>query len=372
MTRPAPARLIIAAGEHDADLFHATRLATPDPFIFLEYRGRRTIVLNDLEFDRGRRVAAVDEVLALGAIARELPGGQRAPLAAVAAALLKARRVRSALVPVSFPLGMARALARAGIRVRPGGPVFWPAREIKGAAELAAVGKALRITEIGMARAMEVLRAAAVRRGKLLWGGVPLTSGRLRAEIDCAVLRADGMPANTIVAGGDQACDPHERGTGPLAADTLIIIDIFPRDSRTGFFGDLTRTVVRGRATAAQRALWNTVLAGQKMALRAIKPGGEGRVIDRAVRAFFARQGFPTAVRGGRQSGFFHGLGHGLGLEIHEPPRFAAARFKPGHVLTVEPGLYFPGVGGVRIEDVIAVTDRGARVLSRFPRILEL
>src|SRR5204862_3191574 len=122
---------------------------------------------------------------------------------------------------------------------------------------------ALRITEAGMARGMEVLRAARKGPGKKLrWSGKPLTSEIVRAEIDSAILRAGGTPHGTIVSGGDQACDPHERGSGPLHADTLIILDIFPRDAQTGYFGDMTRTVVRGRASAGQQKLCETVKAG--------------------------------------------------------------------------------------------------------------
>jgi Xaa-Pro aminopeptidase len=185
-------------------------------------------------------------------------------------------------------------------------------------------------------------------------------------------LRAGGLPANTIVAGGDQACDPHERGFGPLKADSLIILDIFPRDAKSGYFGDMTRTVVRGRASAEQRRLWETVREGQEMALKKMKPGVDGLNLHNEVKQLFADRGYPTEVRAGRQVGFFHGTGHGLGLEIHEFPRFQKTVFKPGQTLTVEPGLYYPGLGGVRIEDVVVVTKSGTRLLSRFEKRLEI
>ena len=152
----------------------------------------------------------------------------------------------------------------------------------------------------------------------------------------------------------------------------LIVMDIFPRDARTGYFGDMTRTVVRGRASDAQRRLWETVLEGQQLALRAMKPGVDGKEVHDAVTAFFTERGYPTEQRKGRWTGFFHGTGHGLGLEIHEEPRFGRTRFKPGQVLTVEPGLYYPGLGGVRIEDVVTVTGTGIRMLSRFEKRLEV
>jgi len=235
------------------------------------------------------------------------------------------------------------------------------------------MGRALWITEAGLRRAIEVLKAARPGSGKRLrWNGKTLTSEILRAEIDSSILRAGGIPTGTIVAGGDQACDPHERGHGPLYADSLIILDVFPRDAKTGYFGDMTRTVLRGRASDAQRKLWETVKAGQALALKRIRAGVDGMTIHKAIQEFFAGRGFPTEVRKGRRVGFFHGTGHGLGLEIHEHPRLQKVVLKNRQVLTVEPGLYYPGVGGARQEDVVVVTKTGCRILSRFSKQLEI
>ncbi|HEY3602746.1 MAG TPA: Xaa-Pro peptidase family protein, partial [Chthoniobacterales bacterium] len=282
-------------------------------------------------------------------------------------------KVRAAIVPANFPLGYARELESQKIRLQPTNGLFWPEREAKSEAELRQMRKALEITEAGMARGIEVLKQATPGKGeKLQWNGADLTSEILRAEIDTAILRAGGLPANTIVAGGDQACDPHERGHGPLKANSLIILDIFPRSAATGYYGDLTRTVVRGRASEEQHRLWDRVNKGQALALRKMKPGVDGLDLHNEVKRFFAEQGYPTEVRDGRQVGFFHGTGHGLGLEIHEHPRFQKTVFKVGQVLTVEPGLYYPGLGGVRTEDVVAITKTGIRKLSRFPNELEI
>src|SRR5437660_6376722 len=153
------------------------------------------------------------------------------------------------------------------------------------------IGRALRITETGLKRAIEVLKASKPGAGKRLrWNGKTLTSEVLRAEIDSAILRAGGAPAGTIVAGGDQACDPHERGYGPLYADSLTILDIFPRDAKTGYFGDMTRTVLRGRASEAQRKLRDTVKAGQSLALKRIKAGVDGMTIHRPIKDIFAKR----------------------------------------------------------------------------------
>ncbi|HMG05323.1 MAG TPA: Xaa-Pro peptidase family protein [Chthoniobacterales bacterium] len=368
-------RLIVAASEHDPDMLYATKFFVPDPFIFLEQNGKRTIVLSDLEIDRGRKQAKADEIVSYSQFEREVQGKQKKAPAfeKVMSHFLQKRGVRSAVVPANFPLGYAEELAANKIRLRATNGLFWPEREAKSDEELKLMRAALAITEKGLARAMEVLGASKPAAGKKLeWSGRTLTSEILRAEIDSAILRAGGLPANTIVAGGDQACDPHERGFGPLKANSLIILDIFPRDAKSGYFGDLTRTVVRGRASEEQRRLWETVLEGQTLALKKMKPGVDGLKLHNEVKQLFADRGFPTEVRDGRQVGFFHGTGHGLGLEIHEFPRFQKTAFKPGQVLTVEPGLYYPGIGGARLEDVVVVTQNGTRMLSRFEKRLEI
>jgi Xaa-Pro aminopeptidase len=368
-------RLIFASSEESADLRYATKFSVPDPVLFLKQNGKTTVLLSDLEIDRGKKEATVDEVLALSSIEGPLETARKGkpPIEKTIATFLRQRRVRKAAVPYNFPVGLANALDKEGITVVPIAGLFWGERESKTEEELQLIRRAIRITETGLARAMEVLQATEIKSGKkLVWAGKALTSERLRAEIETAILHAGGTPAGTIVAGGDQACDPHDRGSGPLKADSLIILDIFPRDARSGYYGDLTRTVVRGKANEAQRALWWTVADAQKLALQKIQPGGSGKALQQEISEIFKQKGYPAEVRDGRWVGFFHGLGHGFGLEIHEPPRIAKAEFKKGQVLTVEPGLYFPGVGGVRIEDDGVVTEQGFKVLSKFEKKLEV
>ena len=385
--RREPARLIVAAPEHSADMFYAGRFWAPDAYLLLIENGHATALLSDLEIDRARQQAGgIDEFVPMSGFVKEHKAhfktdGEKVmpPFPKIAAHFLRQRRVRRALVPADFPLGLAETLRAAGVALKPvvKGP-FWPARERKTPAELAHLRRALEITGAGLARAVEVLGAAEVGGAKdhvLQWAGAVLSSERLRAEIDSAVLRAGGRPGDTIVAGGEQGCDPHERGHGPLRAGELIVLDVFPRDARSGYHGDLTRTVVKGRATDAQRQLWETVLAGQEMALAGLRAGNNGVELHQGVKKFFADRGYPTEQRDGRHVGFFHGTGHGLGLDLHEDPRYnRTKRFEPGQVFTVEPGLYYPGLGGVRIEDVAVVAPDGqpAEVLSDFPKRLEV
>src|SRR5438874_10691645 len=221
-TKSKTTRLIVAASDADADMLYATKFWAPDPFIFLERNGRRTLVLSDLEIDRGRKQADADEFVMFSELERQMQGKLKKtpPYEKMLAHFIKKRGVRSAIVPANFPLGYAAELAANKVRVRATNGLFWPQREAKSNKEVQMMGQALRITEKGLKRAIEVLKASKPGPGKRLrWNGKALTSEILRAEIDSTILRAGGIPTGTIVAGGDQASDPHERGYGSLFAD---------------------------------------------------------------------------------------------------------------------------------------------------------
>ena len=371
-----PTRLIISESERSADMFYATRFRAPDSFAFVEHRGKKILLLSDLEIDRGRREASVDNVVSFSLLEKQLAERLKRPptYAEVTAAFIKKHGSSRVIVPHDFPLGLAHELEKQGIVLRPTEGSFFPERALKRPDEIRALQRALAITETGMARAHEILKSSTIKKNRHLeWAQQPLTSELLRREIEIAIVRAGGIPAgDSIVAGGQQACDPHERGHGPLRANELIILDLFPRDAKSGYYGDLTRTVVRGTASEAQRHLWTTCLAGQQQVFKSLKPGASGKKIHQTLQDFLTKEGYPTEQKNGRWSGFFHGTGHGLGLEIHDEPRFGKTTLKAGHVFTIEPGLYIPGLGGVRHEDVTLITEKGYRLLSKFPKMLEL
>jgi Xaa-Pro aminopeptidase len=368
-------RLIIASSESSADILYAAGCFVPDDFIWIDHGGMTHAILSPLEIDRFRKTSPVDRVHSLKEIEERIfrKKGVRPGLAEVASVFLKKLKVRQVEVPASFPLGYAQALAGQGIRTKARAGLFFPQREIKTAREARCIEKTLRMAEAGLERGIGVLRASKAGPGRRLhWGGAPLTSERLRGEIDATIIKLGGLPAHTIVAGGGQACDPHERGHGPLKAGETIILDIFPRDQGTGYFGDLTRTVVKGKASPAIRHLYTTVQLGKRLALEQIRPGADGKRIHEGILDFFTKAGYPTKQIKGRWAGFFHGTGHSLGLEIHEAPRFSATRFPKGLAMTVEPGLYIPGLGGVRLEDLVLVTAGGCRNLTVVPEVLEI
>lgn len=373
--RDKVARLMVGDSERQADMLYAARLFVPDPFVWLEWRGRTFLLLSPLEVDRARREAQVDEVVDQGEWERRLNRGHRkhSGQLPVLRAWLRELGVEAVQVPEWTAAGVVQFLRRHRVAVEIVSGLFFPEREIKRREEIRMIERAQRQAEAGMERAWQVLREARVGRGKILrWAGDVLSSERLRGEIDAAVVRAGGLPARTIVAGGVQGCDPHEVGHGPLRADEAIILDIFPRDQASGYFGDLTRTVVRGRAGEALRRQYETVLLAQEAVMRRMKAGADGTRLHEWVKATFQKKGYMTEVRDGRWVGFFHGTGHSLGLEIHEPPRFAAGRFRAGQVMTVEPGLYYPETGGVRIEDLVVIGRSGVKNLTRCAKFLEL
>jgi Xaa-Pro aminopeptidase len=371
------AQLIVAASETDANMLYATRFFAPDAFIYLRHDGRTVVVMSDLELDRARRQATVDQVLSRSELERELQKRRRViNTAAVLQHLFSKRKICSVLVPSNFPLGLADQLRRRGLRVITRSDAFFPKREIKTEEEIRWITKAQRAAEAAMQAAITMIRQSRISSaGVLLSGGTKLTAEAVKERIAIAALQHGCIASHTIVACGERGCDPHDEGGGPLRAHQPIILDVFPRSQASGYWGDITRTVVRGRASDRLKSLFHTVLKGQSIALEKVRPGVTGQEVHRAVLEDFNRKGYETGLRNGRMEGFFHGTGHGVGLEIHEAPRLGPSgreRLNSGHLVTAEPGLYYPGTGGVRIEDLVLVTSTGNRNLTRFPKYLEI
>ncbi len=372
----ATARLLYAASETDADILYPTGFFAPDPFLFLQVGRKRILVMSDLEMDRARKQARVDQVLSWSKVAEPLEkGGAKAPPADVIARTLRLQRIRRVEVPPSFPLGLAMELDERGIRLETSPDPFWPQREIKRPEEVRAIVTALRAAEAGLIAGLEALRSCRMGRdGYLRRDGRRFTAEDLKAAVNTRIMAEGCVPSHTICAPGDQAVDPHEEGHGPIRAHTPVVMDIFPRSEKSGYFGDLTRTVVRGRASHRLHELYAIVHEGVRLGHSRIRHGADGREIHEEILALFERQGYKTGVQNGRMQGFFHGTGHGLGLQIHEAPSISKrpSTLRAGHVVTVEPGLYYLGLGGVRIEDVALVTKTGSRNLTRVPKQLEI
>jgi Xaa-Pro aminopeptidase len=376
MSQPEAATLFIAASEQDSNLYYATRFMAPDPFIYLEIKGERLMVMSDLEMDRARTQASVDRVLSYSEIEQKAKKqGIKDPTAVdIVHVVLKESKIRRLSVPANFPVIHAARLQERGYSLKPKRDPFYEQRVVKTAEEVRHIEDAQRATEEAVAAAHALLRRAEIKDEQLWLDGEVVTSERIKKFVNVKLMERDCIAQHTIVAGGEQACDPHNEGSGPLPAHRSIIFDVFPRSATSRYFADMSRTVIRGKVSAELKRLYGAVKDAQEDAIDKIKDGVDGMKIHQGICARFEKAGYKTGLVNGRMQGYFHGTGHGVGLDIHEAPRISrtGSLLQEGHVVTVEPGLYYPGLGAVRIEDMVLVTKDGCRNLTNFPKIFEL
>ncbi len=365
--------VMIATSEIDSNLYYATRFLAPDPFIFVRVGAEKILVMSDLEVDRARSQARVDSVLSYSAYeSRARQKGVSTPaLLDVLHLLLQERNARHLLVPGSFGIEHADGLRARGYTLTVKREPFFEDRLVKSEEEIEQITATQRATEEAVDAAISAIRAAKVGNdGFLSLDGQRLTSEMLKKIINVKLMELDCVAQNSIVAPGLQGVDPHDQGSGPIRANESIVMDIFPKSGRTRYFADMTRTVVKGKASPKLKAMYRAVLNAQERGIELVKDGADGKAIHAEVDAVLEKDGFTTGMVGGRMQGFFHGTGHGVGLEIHEPPRISKTGgvLKSGHVVTVEPGLYYQDAGAVRIEDLVVVTPTGCRNLTKFPK----
>ncbi len=379
------ARLIYAASETCADLWYASGFSAPDPFLWYQTDRETAVVVSQLELGRARKqtrpgtaVHDADKLRDDLGLPAESDADKKRPHAVrLITAIAEHTGVAEWTVPEDFPLGLARQLEAAGLRLATTDS-FAPERAVKSAAEIEHIRHSERLAEAGLAAAEELLRRAAIAPdGLLLLDGAPLTAEMLIGAIDAEIARQGGCAQGTIAAPGIQSADPHQSGHGPIRAGEPIVMDIFPRDPRTGYYGDLTRTRVKGRAPEIVQKAYQAVLEIQQRMLDSLRPGVLGKDLQQQTTDFFTEAGFPTGrdETSGSYHGFFHGLGHSVGLEIHEKPSLnkrGEAPLAAGNVVTVEPGVYYPEWGGIRIEDTVAITPDGIDNLATAPKFLEI
>ena len=376
----ADALLLIGASEHNADLQYATGFLAPDPFAYIQMPERTALIISELEIDRARSQARVNEVLSIAPLRKRV--NKIVPTvtafntyyAAVALAL-NDFDISKILVPADFPIGAGDYLRSNGFDLLVATPPLFPERAVKSSTELDSIRESLLAAQAGMAVAITALQSSTIGADDFLQlENEVLTSEKVRYMIHKRLLEFGCTAKHTIVSCGTHTCDPHESGHGPIRAHQPIVLDIFPQSSETRYFGDITRTVVKGRANENLRFMYDIVLRGQEQALAEICDGADSMAIHNSIHEMFTKAGYVTGKKGGRMQGFFHGTGHGLGLEIHEAPSISAreGQLTAGQVVTVEPGLYYYDIGGVRIEDVVCVTADGCTMLTDFPKFLEL
>ena len=366
------------------DIYHVTRFLAPDPLVVLESGDELVLLTNALEEGRARkqsRATKIENVDAYGA--RELRSTMN-PITDATATLidrfLVAHDARTIRVPEFFPVALADRLRSKGVVIGVAGDLE-ARRRTKRDDEVAALEATQRATEEAWRLGVDAIARSHTRAdGSLELDGAPLTAERVRAIVEGALLERGCVAESTIIAPGRQAADPHMIGSGPLRAGEPVVMDIFPQHKETRYYADMTRTVSKGRPSAELVRMYEVVLRAQDAGIKALRPGITGREVHELVEDVIFAAGYDTLRDGQRHRpedpvtrGFIHGTGHGVGLEIHEAPSVGRAGTAPllaGDVVTVEPGIYDPDQGGIRLEDMLLITPDGSRNLTRAPRQL--
>lgn len=366
--------LIYDSPETNADLYYACGFSAPDPFLYVEHNGKKHLFLSQLEFNRGARDAKVDKVHSIEPFFEKATSNGKTDIFEAIYLSIQSIGVAACTVQSTAGIALVENLRQRGITIDWRAGSIYPTRFIKNEWEKKEMKKAQKAIIVAMKEAEAVLSATEIKKHCLYLNKKPLTSEGLRSVIETSLLKNGYLAQGTIVSGGDQAVDPHDRGSGPLRAHEAIIIDIFPKSIATGYFGDFTRTVCRGKAPEILKKQYKAVKDAQELGVSMIKDGILGSKIHQAIVDLFESRGFMTGPINGKPQGFIHSTGHGLGLEIHEFPRISAApiTLKAGMITSVEPGLYYYGQGGIRIEDIVFITKEGCEVLATYPKRFEI
>lgn len=360
-------------------LRHEVPLEIIDPFLFVERDGQAHVLTSPLE---SARIAATrpDAELAMFdqlGLFELIEGGLSRDDAEreVVVRALEKWGVGEATVSPDLPVGLADRLRDAGVRLVIDAPTIEGRRRVKTEAELAGIRRAQRAAEAGMAAGEQLIRGAERRDGRLFKDGEALTAQAVRAAVRGACAAAGAPAPPDIMVVSKLSSGGHDPGSGPLP-DTPIEIDLWPRDEESGCWADMTRTFLAGEVTAEVAALRDTVRDAIESVRAAARPGITGRDLYDVAAGIVEAAGYPTQrTREPGQTltrGFYFSLGHGVGLEVHEPPGLGLAGgsdvLVPGDVIAVEPGIEgIEGIGGVRYEDLLLITDDGCETLTRYP-----
>lgn len=362
------------------ELRHEVPIVIADAFLYLERNGRRAVAIHSLEIPRVRAEAPELEIIPTAQLGEDelFAAGKRGKDVLLELVLRACRDVgvASAAVPPGFPLEKADFLRANGVELAVDRTLFEDRRRAKTERELQGIRNAQRACEAALDEARALLRAARANGAGLEVDGRPLTSERLKREIESVFMRFDVEGGDMIVSHGPQTAVGHDEGSGQLQAGEPIVFDLFPRDKATGCYADMTRTYVVGEPSDEVREWHRLVKDALDRSTAEVKPGVNGRTLFELVCGLFQDAGYKTQLskEPGEvlEDGFFHGLGHGVGLEVHELPSLGRTGndLIPGDVITIEPGLYRAGYGGLRLEDLLLVTDDGYERLTDYPYAL--
>ena len=380
-------KLLIAATT-DAEMRYASGLSVPDPFILLDTGRQRQVLVSTLEYGRVKKELSRKKKFKVilfekyyEAIKKRLEKEAKrtgkkvrrgSVLARIAALHLKRLRIKQVLVPRNAWALHVEQLRKEGILVEVSTALLYPERAVKNTGELREILKVRDACVEAMARCFTIIKKSEVGpKGELVFEGKKVTSESLKVEARAALLRHGCEASELIISHGEQAAYPHEIGSGLIKVGEPIILDFFPRNTESGYWFDMTRTVCKGEPKKALQKLWNTVKEAQDASLKLIKPGIKTGTLHAAVEKVFAKRGYKTTER----AGYLHSTGHGVGLDIHEAPSLSKGGkevLRKGNVITIEPGLYYRKLGGVRLENTVLVTATGYKDLTCMGRVLRL
>ena len=352
----------------DANVRYLTHFTSSDPVVYFRRRGEMgTLIVSQMEARRAARESSVSVMTRAEAGLLDIIREEKDRVRALA--MMITRLVEGEIiVPANFPLLLAKEMEQFRT-VRADRNTVETMRAVKTPKEINNIEEVQRATESAMKRAIALISGAKIRKDVLYRGSVPLTSGFVRESMQRVLVGADCHAMETIVSCGEETAVPHILGAGPLHAHEPVVIDIFPRSERSGYYTDMTRTVCRGEAKPEIREMYLAVKGAQAHAAERIRPGATGDEVHQSAVEYFKECGYESGDRG-----FIHNLGHGVGLQVHELPSLGPGgeTLRAGNVVTNEPGLYYPGLGGVRLENIGVVTGQGWHCITKFPEELEL
>jgi Xaa-Pro aminopeptidase len=357
---------VMYASSRDADMRYLTQFVTSDPFVFFKKVNKAgVIIVSQMETGRASRESTASIITRTQAGLPDILKTEKDPWKATAK-MIAGQVGKKVLVPPNFPVALAHALGEFCTVAVDSGTVA-SIRETKSRDEIKAMKHVQKITETALGVAVSLIRRSTIKKGILHSDGKPLTSEMIKFSMHSLLLEYGCTAVDSIVSCGEDTAVPHMTGTGPLKADEPIVIDLFPCEEKTGYYADMTRTVVKGEPSTEIRDMYTALREAKQLGISQVKAGASGSDIYQSVVDFFKDHGYESNTRG-----FVHNLGHGVGLQVHELPTVGPAgkELKTGSVITVEPGLYYPGIGGVRLEDLSEVTTKGFNNFTKFPEDL--
>ena len=381
---PHTAKIMAGVPAKNTALYHQIRFLVGDPAVLLITpegdRLVRTLLVRDIELERARKTARADRIESPRRFAPPDAdtGDREVETAQAAAHFLASQGIREVISDRTLPLIYHEMLVRAGLRVRCDLAFGVAERRVKDEQEIAWLREAQAVTERVMERACQLVARADARAGGMLYHeDQPLTSERLQRLIDIWLLEEGYENPGSIVAGGPQGADCHEHGSGPLYSGQPVIVDIFPCSKSSRYNGDCTRTVVHGDVPDEVAAMHRAVCEAKAAGMAVVRAGTTGEAVHEATVAVIRAHGYgtelPKADDPPDYCAMVHGTGHGIGLDVHEAPLLASGgpALLAGDAVTVEPGLYCRAIGGVRVEDLVIVTEDGYDNLNRLPEGLD-